>query len=202
MSTSPGNPSCSFAAMISLSNCGCVMPSLHGLISRLICRQRDLVRQTHQLKFMVALDHAATRGHRGSAHDLQLGRSLCDSVAEYEAHCFFHAQRAGGDAEILQSLRQQLVGILVLLPGAHIRILAFRRVGQLLAGPSFLKCRAYAKCASLRGQHHRKQAFASPPLHSGKVFERSSLHQQQGVEMVGLHQLPRLFLARGPFLQP
>ena len=170
------------------------------LVRGMISRQRDLVGQSHQLKFVIALDHAAARSHRRCTHNLQSRRGFGDGIAEDEAHGFFHAQPAGGDIQVFQSLRQELVGILVLLPGAHVGILAFRRIRQQFACPAFFKCRAYAERASLGRQHQGKQAFAAPPLHSGKVVERSAVGQKDCVEMVGRHELPRLFLTRCSFV--
>ena len=81
--------------MISCFQFGLRHAFVDSLVRRLICRQRDFVGQSHQLKFMVTLDHAAAGSDRSCADDLQLRRSFGDSVAEYEAHGFFHAQRAG-----------------------------------------------------------------------------------------------------------
>ena len=73
-------------------------------------------------------------------------------------------------------------------------------VGWGFACPAFLKCRTYTKRTSLCRQHHCKQAFTSPPLHPDKIIKRCSFHQQQGVKMIDLHQLPRFLLTRGSFL--
>src|SRR6202022_3137272 len=101
----------------------------------------------HQFEFVVALQHAAARGHRRSAADLELRRGFCDAIAEDVADGFFHAERS--NIEVLQSLGQELVGTLVLLPRADVGILAIRGAGQLLPRAPFLKSRAYAECATL-----------------------------------------------------
>ena len=103
---------------------------LQRVVRRLICSDRDLVGQAHQLKFVFALDHAAARSHRGAAHDFKLRRGLCDFAAEHEAHSLFHAQIPGGHAQVFQPLPQELVRILVLLPGTHVGALAFGRICQ------------------------------------------------------------------------
>src|SRR5712692_9459371 len=42
--------------------------------------------------------------------------------------------------------------------------------------------------------------FAAPPMDAGEVGERSSLRQQDGIQVIGLHQTPRLFLTLTPLL--
>jgi len=53
--------------------------------------QRDLRSQPHQLHFVIALYHPATGCDWSGAGNFHLWRSLADTLAENEAHGFFHA---------------------------------------------------------------------------------------------------------------
>src|SRR6266853_1906663 len=61
------------------------------------------------------------------------------------AHGIFHAEGAGADASITESLRHLLVWVLVLLPYADIRLVSAWSFGNLLAGSTLLKCRAHVE---------------------------------------------------------
>src|SRR5437762_3919368 len=102
---------------------------------------------------MIALYHPATRCDRSSGGNFHLRRRLPDTLAENEAHGFFHAEGGGTESTIFQSFCHSLVWALVLLPYADIRLVSAGSFGNLLAGSTLLKCRAYVESVALRGQH-------------------------------------------------
>ena len=133
--------------------------------------QRYLVSQTHQRDLVRALDPAATRSDGGRASKRDLRSGLGNSIGEEEAHRFFDPQPAAAHAAFFKALRHALVGAFVFLPGAHIRILAVGRAGDLLARAAFFKCRAHIECRAFGWQNQREQAFASPPTNTGEVAQ-------------------------------
>ena len=136
---------------------------------------------------MIALYHPATRCDWSGGGNFHLWRSLADTLAENEAHGFFHADGAGAEAAIVESLRNPLVWALVLLPYADIRLVGAWSFGNLLAGSTLLKCRAYIESVALRGQHHGEQPLATSPMDATEIGKGSSLRQQDGVQFVFDH---------------
>src|ERR1700722_424952 len=132
---------------------------------------------------MIALHHTTSGRHRRAADDIDLRRGLGDSIAEKETNRFFHAQRPSRNPAVFESLRETLIGILVFLPGAYIRLLT-PAVHDLLPCPPFFKCRAHIECLPFGGQHHREQSLAAPPANASEIIERRSFPQQEGIDPV------------------
>src|SRR6202521_3007098 len=114
-------------------------------VHRLVGSERYLIRQLHERELMGALDHAASCGDPSRTHDAYLRRGLADSVTENEADRFFHAQLAARETAFFQSLCNELVGVLILLPNPHVRIFAVGRVGDLFSGAAFFERRTDIK---------------------------------------------------------
>ena len=144
---------------------------------------------------MGALDHAASCGDPSRTHDAYLRRGLADSVTENEADSFFHAQLAARETAFFQSLCNELVGILILLPNPHVRIFAVGRVGDLFSGAAFFERRTNIKWYAFGRQDQGKHPLSAPPANAGEVFQRCAFHEQDGVEFVLGHQLAGALLA-------
>src|SRR5205085_11943925 len=134
--------------------------------------ERHLIRQAHQIEFVLSLDHPAARGDRSCARDIYLGRGLSDAIAEYEGSALLDPDSSAADAAILESSSDQTIRILILLPGADICIVAARAVGNLLARPLLFECRTNIKCVALHCQNRCEQPFTVPPAHVGEIDER------------------------------
>jgi hypothetical protein len=117
-----------------------------------------------------------------------LGRCGGNSLAEYELYGFFYAQLRASESAIFQSLRDSVIRILVFLPNPYIGIRSAGSFGDLFTGASFFKSRRYEKRVSFRGQDHGEEAFATPPLDSGKVNQRCALSEQDCVNVLLAHQ--------------
>src|SRR5947209_546689 len=101
---------------------------LHREISGLIGSQCDLRSQAHQCDFVCALDHAATCCHWSRAGYARLGGGFGDALGEDETHSLFYPNLSSRDATFLESLRNTLVRIVILLPDAKVSLLVIRRV--------------------------------------------------------------------------
>src|SRR5713101_1924010 len=149
---------------------------------------------------MITLNHAASSSYRGSAYKSGLGSGLRDAISEYETHSFFNAKLSGGNAAILQSQRHALVRALIFLPDAHVGLATIWRFSDLLPCPPFFKCRTDIERRAFHRQHHGEQPLAAPPAYAGEIVQRGALHQEDGVEVIRLHQLSGLFLPLGSLL--
>src|SRR5438874_4180193 len=163
-------------------------------ISSFICLQSDMRRQTHELDFLRALDHAAAGRYRRSAHNLRLRRCLGDTVAEDERSTLLDPDTSSADAAILQSCCYETVRIFVLLPDANIGMVAAGTTANLLARAVFLECRTDVKRVTFNRKHGREESFAIPPMDVGEVHETSPAGHEDRIKVVLAHQSPRALL--------
>src|SRR5579862_1021396 len=171
-----------------------------SLVDGFIGGQRHLRGETHESNFVRSFYHAATGGYRSRAGDGGLRRGFNDSIEKNETDGFFNPKLAGGQAVVLESLRNKLIRVLVLLPGSYIGMLPIRGVSYLLTGASFLECREQIRSGTPGGQNEREQSCAPPPVDAGEVFQRGTLHKNDRIEVLFIHQLTSPLLPFVAFL--
>ena len=88
--------------------------------------------------------------------------------------------------QVLESLREQLVGVLVFLPGAHVGILAFRRIRELFARPAFFKCRADTQA---------RAPWPAAPGQTGVRLPTTALRQSSSSEVPSARRIASRWLA-------
>ena len=164
---------------------------LHRLVHGAIHHPGRLVGQLHQLELVRRFRHAAAGGDRGRAHHLQRRRSLRHAIAEDECHPLFHAQRARRNAAVLEPLHDQPVGIFVFLPDPDVGLAVERPLAELLPQPFLFERGCDQEGIALGGKHQRAQTLAVPPTDIGEVEQRAAADHEDGVELVGGHQLAR-----------
>ena len=153
-------------------------PGSRALVDGLVDFQRRLRREAHQLDLVRVLDHPAAGRDRRRADDLQLRRGAGDAVGEHELDGLLDAEPAGGDAAILQSLRDAHERALVFLPGADVGCAAAERAERdLLARAIFLEGRADEERFALDRDDHGKQPLAAAPADVREVRQRGAAGQ-------------------------
>ena len=163
---------------------------LQRMIGSGVGGEGDVRSQPHQGNFVIALDHAAAGRHRSRADDLQRRQRHADVVAEDERRLLLDAELAALHTEFGHSLLHAGVGILVLLPGAHVGFLAEWSPRKLLTRAVFFECRADKERIALGRQEHAEEAFAHPPVRSAVIRERAAIGDRDRLQAVLAHELP------------
>ena len=161
--------------------------------------ERDLAGQAHQLDLVAVFDHAAPRGDRRCADDLERRRRAGDALAEDELRRLLDADASRREATILEALGNALERTLVLLPRPHVG--RFQRTErQLFARALFFKRRAHAERVALRRQHDREEPFAVAPADACEIGERGPAGEDHCVEGALGHQAPGALNARAALI--
>src|SRR5208283_3348240 len=169
----------------------------HRVISRLISGERDLRGQSHQVDFVAALDHAASRSYRSRADESGAGRGFPQAIAKDKLYRLLNADDAGRDSAIAEALCNTGVGALVFLPDADVWLGAVWCLRDLLASSAFLECGRNVERFAFGGEDHGKEALSTFPADAGEISQGCARGDKEGGQVVVEHQAAGLFLARG-----
>src|SRR5581483_10296233 len=124
------------------------------------------------------------------ARELHLRRGFANAVAEGKTYSLLDAKGSRRQSEILQTLGEQSIRILILVPDTDVGAIALKSVCDLFTRAALFEGGTYIKRFSLGRQDHREHSFASPPTDAREVIERSPFHQEDRIQLVRGHQLP------------
>ena len=174
-------------------------PFFQRLPRRFVCLERHLTREAHDRDFVRVFDCATTGRDRCSAHYFHV-RYVGRTVSKDKAHRLFGTDRRGRQSARLESLCDERVRRLMLLPRIDRRIFSQWSEMRLLHGALLLELWRDEKGVAAGRDHGREQPLAQSPLHAGEIFHRGSTGQHQGVHLVRLHERTRAFQSRATFV--
>ena len=172
----PGNPSRACAGDDEAANVVLRHARLQRPVGRFVRLQRDRRREPHQLELVRVLDHPAAGGDRRAARRASAAaRPARRRRSNTNLIVSSMPSAPGGDAAVLQALRDQLVGALVLVPRPHVgRAAAERSERDLLARAVLLERRADEERLALGRDDAGEQPLAAAPADVGEVDERGA----------------------------
>ena len=136
----------------------------------------------HKRDFCGRFEHAATRGHRRRANELQSRRGFANAVEQEKADAFFDANPAGAQSAIAKDLGHTLIRTFVFFPRTNV----FAH-GYQLARAFFFKLRAHPGDLAARGYDQGKHSLARAPTHAGVIEHAGTRLDVNSLDLVFAH---------------
>ena len=165
---------------------------LRGFVGGFVDRQRDVVGELHEGEFGGSLDGAAAEGDWRCAGCCERGAGVGDAVGEDELGALLDADAAGGDAGFFEGLGEELVGVLVFVPGVDLGDGGGGECGgfgfHALADATFFEDGADDEGCAFGGEGPCEEALRLAPAEAGEVVERGAGGDDDGVDAVLVHE--------------
>src|SRR5690606_29190572 len=144
--------------------------------------------ESHQLQLVLVLDRTAAGSDGRGADRVERRSSLRDAVAEHEPDGFLDPEASRGQTSIAQASRDEIVRVLVFLPGEHGRTRIERPGLDLLTGAITLEGRTNDEWCAARREHEGQQSLTHAPLDTGEIVEGRPPCQNDRVDRARVHE--------------